>query len=192
MYQKRNKELKIIALYRGNYKTRFYLREISKLTKIPLKTVQNVLNALESGKILRSKTEGKNKYFYLNLENIQTKYFLLHAEIYKTDVFLSAYPMFKSFLKSINSNAPIVVFGSYAKSKAKKDSDVDMLVISNKEQKIPFHLLPYKVHKIAFSKDVFEKALKEGEAIIKEIEENHIILNNHSYLVNVLWNHYGK
>mgnify|MGYP001614022217 CR=1 FL=1 len=32
----------------------------------------------------------------------------------------------------------------------------------------------------------------EKETIIKEIEENHIILNNHSSYINIMWEYYGK
>lgn len=191
-YQKRNKELEVIALYRGDYKRRFYLREISRLSKLPLKTSQNVLASLEKNKILKSKVEGKNKYFGLNLDNIQTKSYLLQSEIYKTDIFLNSYPQFKTFLKSLNTNMLIIVFGSFAKLKAGKDSDLDLFVVSEKEQKLPFHLLPYKAHQINLSENSFIKALEKKEALIKEIEENHIILNNHSLYVNVMWEHYGK
>ena len=98
MYQKRNEELKVIALYSGDYKSRFYLRQISTLTKIPLKTCQNILVKLEKERILRSKIEGKNKYFSLNLDNINVKSYILKAEINKTDIFLEKYPEFKIFL----------------------------------------------------------------------------------------------
>lgn len=192
MYRKRNKELEIIALYRSNYKAQFYLRQISKLSKLPLKTAQNVLANLEKSRILKSRIEGKNKYFSLNLDNIQTKSYLLQAEIYKTDVFLETYPHFKTFLKSVNINVPIIIFGSFAKLSANKDSDVDLLIISEKEQKLPFHLLPYKVHQVNLSEKSFSKALKQQENLIKEIEENHIILNNHSFYINMMWDHYGK
>lgn len=192
MYQKRNKELNIIALYTGNYKQRFYLREISRLTKIPLKTIQNLLVNLEKNKILKSKLEGKNKYFSLNLDNIHTKSALLQAEIYKTNIFIEYYPNFNTFLKSLNTDALLIVFGSFAKFKSNKISDLDLLIISEKEQKLPFHLLPYKLHKINLSKNSFIKAIEKQETLIKEIEENHIILNNHSLYVNVMWNYYGK
>ena len=68
MYLKRNRELEIITLYTGNYNAMFYLRQISKLTKIPLKTCQNALANLEKERILKGKIEGKNKYFSLNLD----------------------------------------------------------------------------------------------------------------------------
>lgn len=192
MYQKRNKELDIIALYSGNYKSEFYLRQISKLAKLPLKTCQNALINLEKERILKSNVEGKNKYFNLNLDNIQTKSNLLKAEIYKTDNFLEKYSEFKTFLKSLNINILIIIFGSFAKYKADKDSDLDLFVVSEKEQKLPFHLLPYNVHQINLSEESFKKAISEKETIIKEIEENHIILNNHSSYVNIMWEYYGN
>ena len=192
MYQKRNKGLEVIALYTGNYKAEFYLRQIAKLAKLPVKTCQNILSQLEKDKILKGKVEGKNKYFSLNLDNIQTKSYLLQAEIHKTDLFLENYPQIKTFLKSFNTNIPIIVFGSFAKLKANKDSDIDLFIVSEKGQKLPFHLLPYKVHQVNLSENSFMKSLKEQEVIIKEIEENHVILNNHSFYVNMMWGYYAK
>jgi predicted nucleotidyltransferase len=191
MYQNRNKELDVIALYSGNYKVQFYLRQISKLAKLPLKTCQNVLINLAKKSILKSKVEGKNKYFSLNLDNIQAKSTLLQAEIYRTDIFLEKYPHFKIFLKELNTNIPIIIFGSFAKLTAYKDSDLDLMIISEKEE-LPFHLLPYKVHKVNLSERSFLKAVKEQETLIKEVEEKHVILNNHSFYVNIMWQQYGK
>jgi len=192
MYQKRNKGLEVIALYTGNYKAEFYLRQIAKLAKLPVKTCQNILSQLEKDKILKGKVEGKNKYFSLNLDNIQTKSYLLQAEIHKTDLFLENYPQIKTFLKSFNTNIPIIVFGSFAKLKANRNSDMDLFIVSEKGQKLPFHLLPYKVHQVNLSENSFMKSLKEQEVIIKEIEENHVILNNHSFYVNMMWGYYAK
>jgi predicted nucleotidyltransferase len=191
MYQKRNIELETLSLYTANYKARFYLRQISKLTKAPLKTIQNTLQRLEKEKILESKTEGKNKYFSLNQNNIKTKSLLLQSEIHKTDAFLDKYPEFKLFLKELKTETPIIVFGSFAKNTAKKSSDVDLLVLS-KEEKLPTHLLPNKIHQLNLTQLSFQKALKNKEKIIEEIRDNHIILNNHSYFVNTFWREYGR
>lgn len=192
MYQKRNRELDVASLYSGDYKSKFYLRQISKLSKIPLKTCQNILASLEKEKILKSRIEGKNKYFSLNLDNIHVKSYLLKAEIHKTDNFLEKYPQFKIFLKSFNTTVPIIVFGSFAKLRTEKDSDLDILSLSKEEQKLPFHLLPYKIHQINLSEDSFKKALMEKETLIQEIMENHIILNNPSSYVNIIWEYYGN
>lgn len=192
MYQNRNDKMEVINLYRGDYKSRFYLRQISKLSNLPLKTCQNALIHLEKAKILKSKIEGKNKYFSLNLDNIQTKSYLLQAEIYRTDIFLEKYNEIKMFLKSISSNMPIIVFGSFANLTAAKNSDLDLLIISEKGEKLPFHLLPFKVHLVNLTEKSFIKALKEQETLIKEIEEKHIILNNHSFYINAMWGYYER
>ncbi len=192
MYLKRNNEYGILALFSGSYKRELYLREISKLSKIPLKTAQNTLNYLEKSRILRGTKRGKNKYFSLNRRNIQTKFYLLQAEIYKTRIFLEIYPHFKTFLKSVTTHNPILVFGSFAKLAADKNSDIDILTISEKETKLPSHLLPNKIQLINLSESDFIESLKKQETLIKEIEESHIILNNHSFYVNEMWDYYGR
>ena len=192
MYQKGNKELEILNLYTSNYNKQLYLREISKLTKITLKTIQNTIQTLEKENILKSLIKGKNKYFRLNRDNIQTKFCLLQAEIYKTLLFAQKYPLFKIFLKEIKSNNTLIAFGSFAKFKADKDSDLDLLIISIDEEKIPSHLIPNNVHNIELTESSFIKSLEKQEILIKEIEENHVILNNHSFYVNTMWGYYGK
>jgi hypothetical protein len=192
MYPKRNSEFGVLGLYLGDYKRQFYLREISRLAKLPLKNTQNSLKTLEKRRILKSSVNGKNKYFSLNLDNIQTKLFLLQAEIYKTFLFLEKYPSFKTFLKEVSTQSLQLIFGSFAKFNAGKDSDVDLLIVSRYEEKIPIHLLPYKVHEIRITDDAFRKAMENQEALIKEIEENHVILNNHSAYVNLIWDYYGE
>lgn len=192
MYQKGNKELEVIALYTSSYKAEFYLRQIAKLASLPLKTCQNVLAALEKEKVIKGKIEGKNKYFSLNLDNIKTKSYLLQAEIHKLNHFLNSYPQFNTFLKSVHTTSPIILFGSFAKTKPDKNSDADILIISKEEQNLPSHLLSHKIHQINLSEESFKKALHEKEALIKEIEENHIVLNNPSSYINLVWEYYGK
>ena len=150
MYPKRNNEYEVLMLYLGGYSREFYLREISRLTKIPVKSTQNAVKTLEEARIIRSTLKGKNKYFSLNRENIQTRLQILHAEIHKTIIFLSKYPQFKTVLKEM-PNVTAVVFGSFSRFTAEKDSDLDVLVIGKDkenvpDQKLPYHLLPYLVH----------------------------------------------
>ncbi len=190
MYQKRNKELEVLSLYLGDYTRRFYLREISKLSEIPLRTTQNILKELERKRILNASLHGKNKYFSLNLENIETKNYLLQAEICKTNFFIGKYLIFKSFLKEVKVTSLIIVFGSFAKFTAKKDSDLDLLLVP--EVKLPLYLLPYTIHKVSLTEKNFLEAIQKEEKLIKEILDNHIILNNHSLFINIIWSKYAK
>lgn len=191
MYQKRNNYYEVISLFLGDYGGQLFLREISRLSGIPLKTTQNILANFEKDKILRSSIEGKNKYYRLNLENIQTKHLLLQSEAYKTSKFIEKYKPLKTFLKEMKSDALIIVFGSFAKSKADENSDLDLLVIG-KNSNIPYYLIPYKIHKLDMSLDIFLKSVEKQETLIKEIMQSHIILNNHSLFINVFWGYYAK
>ncbi len=191
MYLKRNSDCEVLSLYCKDYTKQLYLREISRLAQLPLKNTQNSVNALEKRGILKSCCKGKNKYFSLNLANIQTKLCLLQSEIYKTLLFVEHYPELKVFLKEL-PDATIIAFGSFAKFTAEKDSDLDLFVVSETVEKLPSYLVPYKIHEIKMSKRTFIKAMKEQVTLIKEIEENHVILNNHSFYVNLMWAQYGK
>ncbi len=193
MYQKGNKRLIVLSLYNGEYSAKLYLREISRLSGLPLKTTQNTVSELENENILKSSTEGKNKYFMLNLDNIQTKFYMEHSELNKTAEFTEKYMSFKTFLKEgKNLDNPIMVFGSFAKLEATEDSDLDLFIISNKKISLPYHLLPYKIHEIILSEDNFFKGIKSGETLIKEVIKNHVILNNHSFFINVMWGKHAK
>jgi DNA-binding transcriptional ArsR family regulator len=187
MYRKRDK---IISLYCSDLKGRFYLREIAKLTRLPLRTVQRTLSYLEKEGVMRPVREGKNKYYSLNLQNVKTKFYLLSAEIYRTLVFLDRYPVFKTFLKE-PIDACLAVFGSFAEFKATKTSDLDLLVVADKKLSLPSHLLPYSVHEISLTERQFTKALRRHEPVVKEAVKNHIVLTKHSYFVEALWRHYG-
>ena len=191
MYQKGNNKI-ILALFLGDYSNQFYLREISKLTRIPLKTTHRLVSSLEKDKILKSTVSGKNKYFKLNFGNPQTKLCLLEAEIYKTSIFIGEYPLFKTFLKELSTSSLLIVFGSFAKFKAEKDSDLDLLVVLKRKEDLPFYLLGYNIHKVELLEKNFIKAIENNETLIREIAENHIILNDHSFYVNIMWSFYGR
>lgn len=192
MYQKRNNKFGLIGLFLGGYNKQFYLREISRKVKLPIKTTQRTLFILEENNILKSEIRGKNKYFKLNLSNIQTKNYLLQAELYKTNLFLDRYPIFNTFLKELKTNNTIIIFGSFAKFTAEKNSDVDLLIVLEEGYTLPTHLLPYNIHKVELPKESFIKSVEKQETLINEIEVNHILLNNHSFYVNTMWNYYGK
>ena len=166
---------------------------MSKISKISLRNVQVILDRLVKEKIIKSQFVGKNKYFYLNLDNVETKYLILKSEIYKTITFIKKYPQFTTFLKEVKDiESCIIVFGSFAQFLADKDSDLDLLIISDKKINLPSYLIPNKIHEINLSKVGFIESVEKEEIFIKKIKENHIILNNHSFFVNVLWRKYAK
>ena len=192
MSRKRNNELEVLSLYLSNYFGQFYLREISRLASLSLRTTQETANFLVKQKILKSQKHGKNKYFSLNHENVAAKFLLLQAEIYKTLNFLQKHPEIKSFIKEIKGSFLAILFGSFASGSWKFNSDIDLLMAGGKKEELPLHLLPYKTHLINIPEDSFALALEKKEPLLGEIAENHIILNNHSFYLNSRWKQNGR
>ncbi len=187
MYQKC---YKILELYLKNFKEKYYLREIANLADLPIRTTQRILRDLESEGIIKAERVGKNKYFFLNMLEVKTKILLTVAELYRTLDFVIKYPAIKMFLKE-QIDQCLVVFGSFAKFKATKTSDFDLLIIGDSKRELPLYLIPYKVHQIKLRKKDFERFIRK-ETLGKEILKNHLVLTKHSYFVDMLWQYYEK
>ena len=95
-------------------------------------------------------------------------------------------------MKELSTSSLLIVFGSFAKFKAEKDSDLDLLVVLKRKEDLPFYLLGYNIHKVELLEKNFIKAIENNETLIREIAENHIILNDHSFYVNIMWSFYGR
>lgn len=182
---------RILELYLGNWKAKYYLREISYKTCISLRTVQNITELMVKENILLQEYKGKNKYYSLNLDNITLKYELMIAEIERTKKFLNRYKPFQLLLKQTKNLPPMLIFGSYAKNTQTKKSDVDILVISNKEIEA-LNLLPYDLHTIMINNKTFIKWFEKEELLLKEILKKHILLNHHYYFIDLFWWYYVR
>ncbi len=108
--------------------------------------------------------------------------------MYRTQKFLEKYPRIRTFVSSFESNAPVLVFGSFAKMSEDEGSDLDLLVVG--EEEMPFHLVPREVHEVRLSEGSLVEGLEKDEDLVKEIEGNHVLLNNHSFYVNTMWRYY--
>ena len=171
------KEFKVInALYENKS---LYLREIAKKTALPYGTVQKILE--RNKEIIESREEGKNKYF--SLKNIlENKYLIQQLEIEKTKLFIKKNTKLVPFWQKLSEeNLPILIFGSFAKNNQDKNSDIDLLIISEIEIKLPSHLTTHKLHSITLKSEKI-KQLKI-ESLFKEIKTNHIILSGFEFFL---------
>jgi predicted nucleotidyltransferase len=170
MVQKRNNlELDIIGLLlRGDN----HVRGIAKKLDESHSTVLRKLNSLKKENVIDSRREGKNKIFFLK-DNLVSKTYIQQAELYKLTKLLRNNPelsiIFEEILKKTDEKLTIL-FGSYAKGLAKKDSDID-IYIETKSRSIKKNI-----------EDVHSKVnVKIGtfdikSPLIKEIIKNHIII----------------
>jgi len=170
MVQKRNNtKLDIIELLQ---KKEYYVREMAKRLDIPHSTILRKLNSLKKENVIDSKREGKNKIFFLK-KNIITKSYILKTELNKLIKLLREYPelsiIFEEILKKTEEKL-IILFGSYAKKIAKKNSDIDIYIeTKNKNIKRLVEEIHSKINVKIGSFDA--KSL-----LIKEIIKNHIII----------------
>ena len=173
---------KIIEEFLGDYTVNLTGRFIAKNKKLNQKTVANYLLFLEKEGILKSKIQGKNKNYSLNLENKEiTKNFILATEHLRTMEFYKKHLIIKEVCTKIipNIKGSALIFGSYAKGIQKKDSDLDILIIGkcNEEQieKIG------KAYNLEINLKIYPKI--EKDILITEAIKNHIFIRDQESIV---------
>lgn len=119
----------IEELFYENPNKGFYLRQISRITKIPKTTVARKLKELEKEKLILKKKSEPYDYFTANQSNklyrLRKRFYIIE-EIYKSGL-----------LEHIEKKAlpkAIVLFGSCAKGEFDKESDIDIFINSSEIQ----------------------------------------------------------
>jgi len=128
MVQNRNNlDSEIILLL---LKNESHLRGIARQLNEPHATVLRRLNALVEENVLDYRQEGRNKVFFIK-RNLQAKNYVFNAERYKLIKLLNEHPELGIIIEDILKKTKeklIILFGSYAKFTAKRDSDIDVYV----------------------------------------------------------------
>jgi predicted nucleotidyltransferase len=122
--QARVEILKLLFLRSSN---RHYLREVTALTRQPLRAVQRELARLESAGLIQSTREGNRKYFQANRESS------VFPEIRALLVKTAGLGDLISGHLSVETGSIVVafLFGSFARGTESTTSDVDLLVIGD-------------------------------------------------------------
>jgi len=169
---------------------KFYTQDINRdiygrmlIGKIPLspKAIANALNDLEDQGVLKSRRQGNIKFFNLNKDNKLTFDIMVSVEILKKIEFLSENIRLKHIFGY--DERIVGIFGSYAKKTQKVTSDLDVFIIGDKG-------FDYVKLGKQFDLDVSVKYFKEFNTqnpLIKEIAENHIIMNGFEEFMKLLW-----
>jgi predicted nucleotidyltransferase len=198
MVRNSTNEFDIIALYRTDYRARFYVRAIAKLLGTSHVTLLPYLKKLENVRILKSRKIGRNREYFLNFENILVKKYLAIAETLETIKFLERNFLVKKIFEetSPSSEGSIILFGSWAKSYATEKSDVDIFYLgkslNDKLEQIKKigEIYGIKINIKTASFRSFIDGLRKGNPLIKEIIEGHIILKNPDLFIDLLWRFY--
>ena len=132
--------LKIIELMRKNIDLGLTVSQISKLLKIGYAPAYNHINQMEKEGMINVLKIGNAKQCRLNLENTKTRHLLQELDIIKKEELYNENLKLKMIIKSLITKLTekyaseilsIVLFGSYAKGIATKQSDIDLMFIVN-------------------------------------------------------------
>lgn len=166
----------------GDYTGFFTGSFIAKKKKLNQKTTANYLQNLEKEGILKSKIQGKNKNYFLNLENKEiVKNFILAIEHLRTIKFYKKNLVIKEISEKINKHisGSALIFGSYAKGIQKKDSDLDILIVGNGNEKEIEKI--GKTYNIEISLKIYSEFKRD--VLTKESMKQHIFIKNPEQLI---------
>ncbi|MEA3343099.1 MAG: nucleotidyltransferase domain-containing protein [archaeon] len=191
--------LKILALYRDNYKISLHLREIARRTKVDVKAVQLQLKRLECANILSCALRGKNKEYYLNLNNVCVKYYMTMAEAFFTVNFIDKNFQIKKVISEIGKKIDgiVLLFGSFAKGYATKESDIDIFVITAKKfnkntiDEVSM-IIGRKISIKSSGKKQFLDGLKNADPLICEVALGHVTLKGVDDFCDIMWDYYAR
>jgi predicted nucleotidyltransferase len=184
-----DRALEIIAFFTKDINASYYGRDLARKLKSNQRTVQLALNVLEKEKVLVSKIKGKLKEFSLNKTNILTKNVLIIAEIYKfykvSSLNFEIYQIVSDIMKM--TTCPFLIFGSFAKGYATKESDLDVLIIgktSNTKNLKLGEKYSRNIQILTLSEKQFLNGIKNKEKFILEVIESHIICQGFEEFTN--------
>ena len=164
-----NVEFKIVLQL---VKEESHVRSLARSLRESRSTVQRRLDHLFDESVLDYKRKGRNKVFFVK-KNLQARNYVFNAERYKQMELLKKYPKLTVLAEDLLRRCRerlIVIFGSYAKFTAGKDSDIDVYVETDDEKvKEEAELIHSKIK-------VKTGRFDPDSPLIKEIISNHVIL----------------
>lgn len=147
-------------------------RKIAKELNMPLTTVQRALNYLVSKNVIEYNTVGRNKLYEIR-KNIPAKLQVYSAEHYKFAKLIEKYPVLGPLSEDImkKSIGIAILFGSYAKFIAKKESDIDLYIETADQE------LKAEIESVNSKLSVKIGKFNKEDLLIKEIIKNHVVIH---------------
>ncbi|MFO8016726.1 MAG: winged helix-turn-helix transcriptional regulator [Candidatus Woesearchaeota archaeon] len=181
--------VKILLPFTSGYSRRLTQSELAEISGIPQQTCSRHLNRLVEEGFVSYEVRGRNKLFFIDrgnpsanalfqaLENCKALEF--HHRVKDISVIIS---------ELLNYAESIILFGSYASYKYKKDSDIDILIMGGAEkEKIKKVKQRYNtaINEQYSSYREFRESLKSENPLAIEIMKNHILFGNISSIVKI-------
>ncbi len=162
------KFLKVVTYFLENPYQENYLRQLAKKLKISPFAVKKYIDILTKEELIEDKRIANLRYFKPNINNLFFRYLKIAfnlKQILKSGIL-------EFFRKNINNLSSIVLFGSMAKGENDKNSDIDILIIGNKQyvDLIKFEQrLGMEINMHIFSWAEWNKKAKEDVAFYNDV-----------------------
>jgi len=195
-YNMNQTTLKILSLFRSDYRRSSHVREIARETGVDVKSIQIQLRRLERKRILSSSIKGRNKEYSLTFSNLLTKYYLTLAETFTSITYLEENFLIKKIMSEleIGIEGTIILFGSFAKARPMKESDVDLFIVTEQLSKAHIDatrevegLTGRTISVKSASETEFLKGFARGDPLLREVVSDHIILKGIDNFVDMMW-----
>ena len=199
------KQLKVLDIFRINFEKKLTFSEIKNQSEQNSNSfMQRTLSNCINEDLIEIEAVGQGMLLYkLKINNVTLSYLrLILTELY--DIPENILYKFQKEITELTTAYSLVIFGSYAKNKQNKDSDLDMVIIVEDKKLIPeirarieavklgeFTNIDYDV----FTTNDFKKMLESKEENVgKEIVRHNLIFNNSQlfYKLAKKWNQQQK
>ena len=167
--EQKDYKLEIVGLL---LQDRNHIRGLAKVLATNQMMVSRRMKELSKGNAVDFKQEGKNKSYFLK-KTTETRAYIFMFENYRLLQAVNAYPSLRRAIEKIQQDGRIrlaILFGSYAKGTANKESDIDIyLDIQDRELKREIALIDSRLSiKIGM--------YNQESPLIRELEKNHVII----------------
>ena len=149
-----------------------YVRGIAHVFNVNHMIIQRKIKKLKDENVVDFKEEGRNKIFFLK-KTLEAKIYVYQTENYKLIKILIKYPELRTIIEKIKKNKKVhlaILFGSYAKGIAKKESDIDIFIETTDLK------LKNEISDISSKVSVKIGKYNKDSLLIKEIERNHVVI----------------
>ena len=171
-------DIKILKLLIDNKEQKYTIKKIAEALKINYRIAHEHVGILEKEGLLKVTKAGNSKLCEFTSKFTSKVYeteYLRKESLMKNKDFL----VIHNRLAELNFAFIALIFGSYAKGKANKHSDIDIMIIGGDEKEIraTLSLLPDKIHLTHMSYKEFIQMAKSKEfTVVSETIKNNIIL----------------
>jgi len=191
-------ELKIVDLLARNTERKFTINEIAKFLEEYYSFVHRIVNKLIKDSVVTKEKAGKSYLCSINLYNEKTIILVNLSKIEKKNDLYNSNKELKIILEDFVKSAEslitpisIVLFGSYAKGTATKESDIDILLISktkvgiDKITKEIYAKYGKEINPVIMTSEDFKR--QKDKSLIKEIIKDHYVLYGVEKFVNLVF-----